>query len=157
MTSSELLAIFSQDGIYILSDTRLPGATMAVIVFGAIPATGTPGRGFTVRLETELSRDMAEWQGNTETSLVAGPFSASSCLQMAQEAQACDRRHELAADHIAFLDDLAGRCEPLVEAYGKWMLAAGCITEAARADQILGDFRMLEKAAGNLEALHQKP
>lgn len=92
MTEGELQNLFSEPGLYLLEDGRLPGCTVAIMtltdtqeVYGDIK---TIHRAFLLHAGCELSPDISQW-GNTHatTTLVGGPFSVQSCKAMEEQCE----------------------------------------------------------------------
>ncbi len=91
MTTEEIATLFSEEGLYVLEDSRCPGCTCAVMVLNDMKEQNEQGhrRAFmlTTNPDSELSLDPSRWQQQTTTRLIGGPFSVAVCNQLEKDGQ----------------------------------------------------------------------
>jgi hypothetical protein len=124
MTYEELSAIFSREGLYILTDDRVPGCTNAVV--------NIAGRAFQINPGAELSPDYGVWRSNTTTHLAGGPFTKQTIEQMDAEIDNMDRT-------VDRLLGLLVKCCLMLPGYRDLLARTGSQEDAQLAQRLLSE------------------
>lgn len=135
MTASDLDHMFCNDGAYVLSDPRFPGATSIVVVMGARHNDAgwciEEGRMFMLEPKYELSKNPEKWR-DLAVHLMGGPFTVQT-IELAK------KEMDLMDTELDFLSYLAERCRPMIPAYHELMKGIGRQQEAVEAQKVMED------------------
>lgn len=131
MSPQEIATLFTEPGLWVLTDTRIRGATVPIVSLHddqQLDDDGKPRvRVFMLQFAHELSPDPDQWQKAACASLAGGPFSSQMCQQIEEQA---DRLFDLESA-VAEAKDYARLCRDVGLSQG--------MPELAQAMQIILD------------------
>ena len=136
MHQLELAAVLSRDGLYILADSRVPNATIPVVVMG--------GQLYSLRIQEELSVAKDKW---TDTAYFAGgPYTAELCAEMTRQAESDEYRMELLESELAFWKSMVTKMEPAMALLRDMLMSAGRQDVAMQTQDILNELVPIAQA-----------